>query len=1173
MNEKLKECINDDNEIKIVCTLRKQVAKSNHFANFDSILAINQFELADHFTDEEKHHILHNHIQNSEIATFLSSEEIDEICKNNFAFPLLCKLVTEDKTRFDNRLKLFTAPFEQFKEELDNLLNNCRDDYFILVLCMLLSGTIEVSEILSKDKKDFIRNVFDSCRVDTDINGSCSVYTNVSEIAIRNSLRRMEGAFLTQITENNYRFLHDKLLESVSCHFASKSPCFLFTVCPFDLIRDQVRINANLDVNDETNIILDKTCFKVVGERVLNELQQGRFSDVLFSQIIENIEFAEYLRSLILNKNINSFQLLKTKHHEVLEDHSERSLNFKNLHKFLNRVIKNDTNPHTINKDAIDYVMSNQSHSRLLDWIVAFGRDILFHCLWKNLNKSQIKTFTKRDSFFIFVKPLLSLAILGGNLEIIQTLIKARGDVLSYSENGNSVLVEAIKADSSRSYHIVSKLIERGFSVNEGDMFRQKTPLQECALAGNMEILNLLLDKNAEIVQTLVNGQTSFYKLYQNNTISLDIFKAIVRKDMGNTNIHVAVIDANRNDVECLMKTQSTAKNNNGQTALHLAALFEEFEIMKLLLEGNDDRNEQNNLNFCRSFMNTGDLNGVRPLHLAVMRSNYACVDLLLRHKASLFCQDNLGRTPCHFVQCAKIVNLLQPSFSIIGCVNDTKDDLTLRNIDAIECNSSISNDVVITIEENESKTETEKNCEGKFKVKIEHDKVDMLYILVTVFLNLILWCLPSNFTLLNRFACVFNRRDYDGNTPLHAIAKRISESDAKTIDTLRSTFNILSQKGGNFFLWNGKGLTPLDILPTKYIDKMTALKQRRLLFAVLYTTVPVNCLFFFLYVTMRLLVPHKEPFLPNIQQKCELASVEKYNNTMTVFYEFTIFQQSFWKRFVDVTFSIFLFCIYFLILHRRLHYIGSRFTVCFCITQVFKIVCFTILILSLVYTNSDYRVTLLQLFLIYMFFVDFETLLVLKNGNINCFHKQISLLTTTAYYIVLFTVCFCQINKIDFAANKWELKVNCSIAVPEEENNVTHYCVNQRNVDLDENFVIHLLADQGQNMSTVSQHNTSFFSTNSSLCSGTKTADEIAYYNIWYNVYESLAFLFSLCFIVKLLKIFILNRNIIVPDNTSCIPKDSRSFFIKCVAAVITLINFEHLFFFFCGLMSICTF
>ncbi|MGH9675514.1 MAG: ankyrin repeat domain-containing protein, partial [Candidatus Acidiferrum sp.] len=106
----------------------------------------------------------------------------------------------------------------------------------------------------------------------------------------------------------------------------------------------------------------------------------------------------------------------------------------------------------------------------------------------------------------------------------------------------------------------------------------------------------------------------------------------------GLTPLHLAAVFGNKDVVELLLasKADVNAKANNGDTPLHFAAASGHKEVAELLLAS-------------KAEVNATDEDGDTPLHYAAFKGHKDVAELLLASKAEVNAKANNGNTPLHF--------------------------------------------------------------------------------------------------------------------------------------------------------------------------------------------------------------------------------------------------------------------------------------------------------------------------------------------------------------------------------------------------------------------------------------------------------------------------------------------------------------------------------------------
>ncbi|CAC5414179.1 unnamed protein product [Mytilus coruscus] len=642
LNEKLISCFNTEiGSKKILCTLRLQIALQKRFKNASTILnkeVINLEHESNILSKEEKKIILLKHLRSSTIEKEIETEELESMCETNYAFPLLCKLISTNEERYKKRMTFFKQPLSLLKEELDKMRNDDKTLYCTLVICMLFDGSLSRS-MLDIDSNECDEKIYK-------IMQTCGLQRNMSKKALGESAFSALGSYLTK-DSYNFRFIHDALLETVSFHFCTLNPKEMFEDCNILFIRDRVRVSSNVNTNEnfEQNIVilreddLNEDHVKPLYNRLWTELKCGRFSNLLMSGLCENRNFVGIFGTHI-KTNKRKFELTGP----FVGVSSER--NQSNDRSFLKRIFDiASTNEFKHNKDAISRVIeASANRSRLMNWIVAFGCYEFFTFVWSTMTHSDRKGILGRDDEYNTdtspgirqspkpcSKSFFPLAVLGGSLDIVKTLISNAADVNCFSEFFETPLYIAVK---SGRYDMVHLLLNNGAQVNIRLWFDMKIPV--LVTANNYQLTSLILhyDKN----------QTKLHKAVRHNDLH------ILR-----SNISSKIIDH---------------KTKSGWTVLHYAVLLDNLEALKVLF---DDGLSQSDDSFPSRRptpkINIVDNNGHTALYLAVINNNIEILSLLLRNKADVNVRDCFNRLPLHYTTSQSVTQLLLTHSSQNKCL------------------------------------------------------------------------------------------------------------------------------------------------------------------------------------------------------------------------------------------------------------------------------------------------------------------------------------------------------------------------------------------------------------------------------------------------------------------------------------------------------------------------
>ena len=180
----------------------------------------------------------------------------------------------------------------------------------------------------------------------------------------------------------------------------------------------------------------------------------------------------------------------------------------------------------------------------------------------------------------------LNFAALGGSKEVVELLIASGADVNAKSDNGQAPLHDNASIGGKK--EIAQLLINNGADVNIKDEFSH-TPLHNAAEEGRKELIELLIANGAD-----VNAETNYGYTTLDMASSRKHPKTVdlLRKHGGkNSTINLA---ATVDDVESVKEfltagSDVNAKNEEGETPLHIAAREGQKEIAEILIAAGAD--------------------------------------------------------------------------------------------------------------------------------------------------------------------------------------------------------------------------------------------------------------------------------------------------------------------------------------------------------------------------------------------------------------------------------------------------------------------------------------------------------------------------------------------------------------------------------------------------------
>jgi len=205
----------------------------------------------------------------------------------------------------------------------------------------------------------------------------------------------------------------------------------------------------------------------------------------------------------------------------------------------------------------------------------------------------------------------LMVASLNGRELAVKLLIDNGADVNIKSENGSTALHEATRRGREK---IVKLLIDNGANVNGANVNTVdeygRSPLSLAVILNYKRIAELLVSNGADLESKDLSGNT----LLINSSYS-------------------ATKDHHAAPLLVLLGANVNAKNNDGFTALSLAAYYGREGLAQLLIDNDAEINTKNN-------------SGRTPLYWAARQGHKGLLQLLISNGADLHEKDNWGYNP-----------------------------------------------------------------------------------------------------------------------------------------------------------------------------------------------------------------------------------------------------------------------------------------------------------------------------------------------------------------------------------------------------------------------------------------------------------------------------------------------------------------------------------------------
>jgi energy-coupling factor transporter ATP-binding protein EcfA2 len=408
LNDRLKVIFRDKN-VKLLCTLRRQlkhdIGRFLHETIFDAVtVELDSYDLS--LSKSEKKGIFKKHLSHRNIEMQFDDDSIQKICECAYAFPLMCKLFASNSNYLNRKTNFFTSPSVIFKEELDHLQEENNEVYCALVLIVIF------------DCKE-IERIFDiTCEIDRRdcynlILQACGVGESISRTHLYKRLLSVSGVFVE--CHNPFEFIHDEIENIIAFHFGSSFPKTILRCCKSAFLREQIGITGH-EMDDENVLIIEKTNYDALSERILLEILKGKFHDILLSEPLQNRDFVDYWLSYIKEQQMTLHQLECIRSTDIL------------LPSYLDIRIKfwNAKTMKTINKGALAEVFDSRKRT-FIYWVAAAGNHLLFHHIFER-PKGIARRLRER---FTVINDLLHTAVPGGNIDIVKSLIRMGANVNS----------------------------------------------------------------------------------------------------------------------------------------------------------------------------------------------------------------------------------------------------------------------------------------------------------------------------------------------------------------------------------------------------------------------------------------------------------------------------------------------------------------------------------------------------------------------------------------------------------------------------------------------------------------------------------------------------------------------------------------------------------------------
>ncbi|XP_058454154.1 uncharacterized protein LOC131432097 [Malaya genurostris] len=270
------------------------------------------------------------------------------------------------------------------------------------------------------------------------------------------------------------------------------------------------------------------------------------------------------------------------------------------------------------------------------------------------LLKHKQATKMLRTSDF-FGQTALNLAIFYGNYEIVNILIEHGASVMAKDKYGRIPLHIAIEKKAKKVVEILLKHEQTTEMLRTSGKY-ERTALHLAAIYDNYEILNILIEHGASVMAKDEDGRIPLHIAIETNAkkvieILLEHEQAtemLLTSDESEGNgLHLAAYYKKYELVNILIERGASvmAKNEFGEIPLHIAIEKKAKKVVEILL-----KHEQ-----ATEMLRTSDENGRTALHFAAFYDNYEILNILIEHGASVMAKDEDGRIPLHYAFLGRI--------------------------------------------------------------------------------------------------------------------------------------------------------------------------------------------------------------------------------------------------------------------------------------------------------------------------------------------------------------------------------------------------------------------------------------------------------------------------------------------------------------------------------------
>ncbi|XP_052073941.1 ankyrin repeat and SOCS box protein 2-like [Mytilus californianus] len=446
--------------------------------------------------------------------------DIDDLSSKCDFFPLLCSLYHEKEDV--NVKEYFQNPFDVYKSELDRLSEDGDEGKYkicSLALCVLYNNQLNEKWFQGKMTDEQRHIIADTCE-------ACEC-NSIPKAKLKKALDTLDGTFICK-QNSIYKTVHDKLFDFLAHYFGQKIIECLIDHGDSGLVHERfIWQSAPDDQNSNIEFIIEipNDYLESYLERFIKDWSAGKVADVFSNNNMKISSFRQkllqYLQQLDKSQQV---KLAGTKNTVIPQEDCGSGNTplidtcYSGYTDMVQWMLHNDVYVDQCRDDGVTglYMASQNGHSDIVKLLLEKNPEI---DLCENGGSSPLyKTHDGGNALYFSTQT--------GNVAITQLLLANNADrnICSYSKQK---ITDTVNKDQSQTldeykqglidsflknttsyarYYISKKSADYVFSVDAGS-----SPLHIACFMGRMDVVQCLLDHNADINMTKEDGTTPLF--------------------------------------------------------------------------------------------------------------------------------------------------------------------------------------------------------------------------------------------------------------------------------------------------------------------------------------------------------------------------------------------------------------------------------------------------------------------------------------------------------------------------------------------------------------------------------------------------------------------------------------------------------------------------------------